>query len=128
MYWLIFWQNTFYLQLGKSKLGSMYLEEFFSNISSGIIKYMKIYPRNNWRNVVSLKLNTSLNTSIYRELMVKLDTSSIYQDLRFQNSHIWNLAHNDWIIRVSLSTTLDHIKCLFKSHQRHRESIRELIR
>ena len=39
-----------------------------------------------YRKVDFVKLNTSLDTSIYRSLTKKLDTSSIYQDLRFQNS------------------------------------------
>ena len=32
-----------------------------------------------------------------------------------------------WIARVSLSTTLDHVKGLFESHQRYRDLIRKLI-
>ena len=40
---------------------------------------MKIEPRNKWRKADSVKLNTSLNTSMYRDLMKdswhKLNTS-----------------------------------------------------
>jgi len=37
----------------------MYQEVYYSNISSDNIKDMKFDPRNKWRKVVSLKLNTS---------------------------------------------------------------------
>ena len=84
--WLIIWQNALYLYLNRSKLGLMYQEICCSNISSGIIKGMKFDPRNKWRKIVTLKLNTSC----YRRLMKKLDTSSIYRELRFQNSQFWN--------------------------------------
>ena len=47
--------------------------------TSGIIKDMKIEPRNKWRKADSVKLNTSLNTSMYWDLMKdswhKLNTS-----------------------------------------------------
>ena len=57
--WLIFRQNAIYLYLGKSKLGLMYQEVCYSNISGGIIKDMKADSRNKWRKVVSLSLDTS---------------------------------------------------------------------
>ena len=59
--------------------------------TSGIIKDKKFDPRNKWRKVVSLKLDTSC----YQGLMRELGTSSIYQDLRIQNSQFWILAHDD---------------------------------
>ena len=37
----------------------MYQVVCCSNISSGIIKDMKVDPRNNWKKVVPLSLNTS---------------------------------------------------------------------
>ena len=53
--------------------------------TSDIINDMKIDPRNKWTKVVSLKLDTRLDTSIYWGLMNKLDTSSIYWADEFQN-------------------------------------------
>ena len=73
----------------------MYQEVCKVYILRGIIKDMKIDSKNKWRKVDSVILDTKLDTSIYQDLMKKLNTSSIYQDLRFQNSQIWNLAHDD---------------------------------
>ena len=81
--------------MGRSKLGLMYRQVCEVYFTSGIIKGMKFDPKNKWRKVVSLKLDTRLDTSIYWWLIKKLDTSSIYQELWFQNSQIWNLAHDD---------------------------------
>ena len=61
--------------------------------TSGIIKDMKIDSRNKWRKIVSLKLDTS----IYRELMKELNTILISEFLPMMT----------WIIRISLSATLD---------------------
>ena len=55
--WLILWQNAFYL--GGSKLGLMYQGVCCSNITSDIIKDIKVDPRNKWRTTVSINLNTS---------------------------------------------------------------------
>ena len=73
----------------------MYQEVCKVYILRGIIKDMKIDSKNKWRKVDSVILDTKLDTSIYQDLMKKLNTSSIYRDLRFQNSQIWNLAHDD---------------------------------
>ena len=73
----------------------MYEEVCKVYILRGIIKDMKIDSKNKWRKVDSVILDTKLDTSIYQDLMKKLNTSSIYRDLRFQNSQIWNLAHDD---------------------------------
>jgi len=54
----------------------MYQEVYCSNITSGIIKDMKIDQRNKWRKTVSLKFDAKLDTSCYWGLMRKLDTSS----------------------------------------------------
>ena len=47
--------------------------------TSGIIKGIKIDPRNRWRKVISLNLDPCFDTSIYRDIMKnsqhKLDTS-----------------------------------------------------
>ena len=56
---------------------------------------MKIDSRNKWKNADSMKLHTSLNTSIYWDLMKKLNASSIYRDLGFYNSQIWISAYDD---------------------------------
>ena len=66
----------------------MYQQVYVVYFRSGIIKDMKIDPRDKWRKVISLKLDT-------RGLVGGLSTSSIYRDLRIQNSHIWILAHDD---------------------------------
>ena len=73
----------------------MYQEVCKVYILRGIIKDMKTDSKNKWRKVDSVILNTKLDTSIYQDLMKKLNISSIYRDLRFQNSQIWNLAHDD---------------------------------
>ena len=56
-YWHILWQNSLYL--GRSKLGLMYQEVCEIYFTSGIIKVLKIEPRNKWRKVNSVKLDTS---------------------------------------------------------------------
>ena len=56
---------------------------------------MKIDHRNKWKKADSMKLHTSLDISIYRGLMKKLNASSIYRDLRFYNSQIWISVHDD---------------------------------
>ena len=73
----------------------MYQRVYEVYFTSGIIKDMKIDPRNKCRKVVSLKLDTRLDISIYQGLMRKLDTNLIYWDLRIQNSHFWISAHDD---------------------------------
>ena len=50
----------------------MYQEVCCSKTSSGIIKNIKIDQINKWRKVVWLKLDTSLDTSIYQELIRSL--------------------------------------------------------
>ena len=63
----------------------MYQEVCKVYIIGGIIKDIKIEPRNKWRKTDLVILDTGLDTSIYRDLMkkldIKLDTSSIYRDL-----------------------------------------------
>jgi len=66
----------------------MYQEVCKVSILSVIIKDMKIDPKNKWRKIVLASLDTSLDTSIYRSLMKKLNTNSICWDLRFQNSDL----------------------------------------
>ena len=56
----------------------MYQEVREVYFTSGIIKVMKIDPRNKSRKVISVKLDTRLDTSIYQGLMRELDTNSIY--------------------------------------------------
>ena len=73
----------------------MYQEVCKVYILRGIINDIKIDSKNKWRKVDSVILDTKLDTSIYQDLMKKLNTSLIYQDLRFQNYQIWNLAHDD---------------------------------
>ena len=85
IYWLILRKNAFYLYLDRSKLSLMYQQICEVYFTSDIIKDMKIDPRNKWTKVVSLKLDTRLDTSIYRGLMKKLDTSSTYWTNEFQN-------------------------------------------
>ena len=45
--------------MGRSKLGLMYQGVCCSNMSSGIIKDIKVDPRNRWRKAFSLSLDTS---------------------------------------------------------------------
>ena len=51
----------------------MYQEVCKVYITSSIIKDMKIEPRNKWRKADSVIFDTSLDTSIYQNLMKKLD-------------------------------------------------------
>jgi len=74
--------------LGRSKLGLMYQEVCYSSIWNGIIKDMKVDPRNKWRKIVSLKSRHKLDRCCYWSLMEKLNTSSIYWDLRLQKFQI----------------------------------------
>jgi len=65
-----------------------------------VIEDMKIEPRNKWRKAKIVKLNTSLDTSIYRDLMKnswhKLDTFDLssYANLEFsiENFNPWWLG------------------------------------
>ena len=123
VYWLILWQNVLYFYLGRSKFGLMYQEVLCSATSSGIIKDMKIDPRNKWRKAGSLKLDTS----IYWELMRSSTQARFIKNYDFKNLRFEIQPTITWIIRVSFSTTLDHIKGLFWSHQSYKDSIRELI-
>ena len=60
----------------------MYQQACEAYFTSGIIKDIKIDPRNKWRKAVSLKLDTSFDTSIYLDLMKKLNTSLTPLDLQ----------------------------------------------
>ena len=63
-------------------------------MSSGIIKDRLIQETSEKKNYF-IKSQQKLDRCYYRSLMEKLDTSSIYRDLRFQNFQIWNLAHDE---------------------------------
>lgn len=49
--------------------------------TSSIIKDMKIEQKNKWRKTEIVKLDTSLDSGIYRDLMKNLNTSSTPFDL-----------------------------------------------
>jgi len=85
-------------------------------MSSGIIKDRLIQETSEKRKNYFIKSQQKLDRCYYRSLMEKLDTSSIYRDLRFQNSksEIWPMM--TWMIRVSFLTTLVICKDYFKSH------------
>ena len=75
-----------------------------------------------------IKARHWINTSIYRGLMKKLNTSSIYRDLWIQNSQIWISAHDDlddW--GFSFYNPRPYKRLILKSSMWHRDSIREFI-
>ena len=47
----------------------MYQEVCYTNITNGIIKGMKIELKNKWRKAETVNLDTSLDTSIYRDFI-----------------------------------------------------------
>ena len=69
----------------------MYQEVCHSATSSGIIKDMKIDPTNKRKKACSLKLDTSLDTSIYQELMRSSTQAQFIKNYDFRNrkSEIW---------------------------------------
>ena len=99
----------------------MYQEICCLDILSGIIKNMKIEPRNKWRKVDSMKIGTSLDTS---SLLVSIKTEwrilhtsskqarsiEIY-DFRILISELRPMM--TWIARISFTKPLNHIKTSF---------------
>ena len=96
----------------------MYQEVGWTNITSGIIKDMKIEVTNKWRKAYLDKLDTSLDTSstlasikTYEEFSTRARSIENY-DFRILKSESQLMM--TWIIRVvSFSKTLDHTKDLF---------------
>ena len=93
----------------------MYQEVREVYFTSGIIKVMKIESRNKWKKkkTDSVKLNTSIYWDLMKDSRHKLDTSRSMKLCDFKILRFEFRLMMTWMIRVSLSTTLDHIKGLF---------------
>ena len=113
--WLILWQNTFYLYLGRSKLGLMYQEVCCSNISSGTFKEMKIDPRKKWRKADSLSLNKS-STDTAIEVKWRCSTQAWFiENYDFRISRLEIRPMLSYLIKVFFLKTLEIYKADFKS-------------
>ena len=93
----------------------MYQGVCCSNITSDIIKDMKVDPKNKWRKVVSLSLNTSSTQAWSIE----------NYDFKFFKSEFRPTM--TWMIRVFLLITLVIYKAYFKSHYIWRQRLRTYI-
>ena len=78
---------------------------------------MKIESRNKWRRADSVKLDNSLDISstlatieLNEEFLTKAQSIENYN---FKILRSESQLMMTWIVRVSFSKTLDHIKCLF---------------